>query len=164
MLYGTEVPFLFSLIHAEAWKRALYLLGISMLPVVELRGSIPAAALMDVPWPEAYALCVLGNMLPVPFLILFGRRVFALLRRGVLKRPVQWVERRMGEKAATVKKYRALGLFILVMIPLPGTGAWTGSLVAAVLNMRLKHALVSIFLGVLAAGGVMTALAYGLLG
>ena len=142
----------------------MYLLIISMLPVVELRGSIPVAALMDVPWPEAYVLCVVGNMVPVPFLVLFSRRVFNYLRRGILKKPVQWVERRMGKKAVTVKKYRALGLFILVMIPLPGTGAWTGALVAAALNMRLKHALISIFFGVAAAGGIMTVLSYGLLG
>lgn len=153
-----------SAFQAAAWDRAIHLLAISMLPVVELRGGIPAAALMDVPWPEAYALCVLGNMLPVPFLIVFSRRIFAWLRRGLLKKPVQWVERRMGQKAVTVKKYRALGLFILVMIPLPGTGAWTGSLVAAALNMRLKQAVPSIFSGVVAAGGIMTVLSYGLLG
>ena len=155
---------MFAALQTTAWGRALYLLIISMLPVVELRGSIPVAALMDVPWPEAYALCVVGNMVPVPFLVLFSRRVFNYLRRGILKKPVQWVERRMGKKAVTVKKYRALGLFILVMIPLPGTGAWTGALVAAALNMRLKHALISIFFGVAAAGGIMTVLSYGLLG
>ena len=155
---------MFAALQTTAWGRALYLLIISMLPVVELRGSIPAAALMDVPWPEAYTLCVVGNMVPVPFLVLFSRRVFNYLRRGILKKQVQWVERRMGKKAVTVKKYRALGLFILVMIPLPGTGAWTGALVAAALNMRLKHALISIFFGVAAAGGIMTVLSYGLLG
>lgn len=155
---------MFAALQTTAWGRALYLLIISMLPVVELRGSIPVAALMDVPWPEAYALCVVGNMVPVPFLVLFSRRIFNYLRRGILKKPVQWVERRMGKKAVTVKKYRALGLFILVMIPLPGTGAWTGALVAAALNMRLKHALISIFFGVAAAGGIMTVLSYGLLG
>lgn len=155
---------MFAALQTTAWGRALYLLIISMLPVVELRGSIPVAALMDVPWPEAYVLCVVGNMVPVPFLVLFSRRIFNYLRRGILKKPVQWVERRMGKKAITVKKYRALGLFILVMIPLPGTGAWTGALVAAALNMRLKHALISIFFGVAAAGGIMTVLSYGLLG
>lgn len=155
---------MFAALQTTAWGRALHLLIISMLPVVELRGSIPVAALMDVPWPEAYVLCVVGNMVPVPFLVLFSRRVFNYLRRGILKKPVQWVERRMGKKAVTVKKYRALGLFILVMIPLPGTGAWTGALVAAALNMRLKHALISIFFGVAAAGGIMTVLSYGLLG
>ena len=155
---------MFAALQTTAWGRALYLLIISMLPVVELRGSIPVAALMDVPWPEAYVLCVVGNMVPVPFLVLFSRRVFNYLRRGILKKPVQWVDRRMGKKAVTVKKYRALGLFILVMIPLPGTGAWTGALVAAALNMRLKHALISIFFGVAAAGGIMTVLSYGLLG
>ena len=155
---------MFAALQTTAWGRALYLLIISMLPVVELRGSITVAALMDVPWPEAYVLCVVGNMVPVPFLVLFSRRIFNYLRRGILKKPVQWVERRMGKKAVTVKKYRALGLFILVMIPLPGTGAWTGALVAAALNMRLKHALISIFFGVAAAGGIMTVLSYGLLG
>ena len=158
------MPALLTALQTTAWGRALYLLIISMLPVVELRGSIPAAALMDVPWPEAYALSVVGTMVPVPFLVLFSRRVFNYLRRGILKKPVQWVERRMGKKAVTVKKYRALGLFILVMIPLPGTGAWTGALVAAALNMRLLHSVVSIFFGVVAAGGIMTVLSYGLLG
>ena len=84
------MPALLTALQTTAWGRALYLLIISMLPVVELRGSIPAAALMDVPWPEAYALSVVGNMVPVPFLVLFSRRVFNYLRRGILKKPVQW--------------------------------------------------------------------------
>lgn len=150
-----------SFLQATAWGRALYLLLISMLPVVELRAGIPAAALLDVPWPEAYALCVFGNMLPVPFLILFGRRVFALLRRGILKKPVQRLERRMGKKAAAVKKYRALGLFILVMVPLPGTGAWTGALIAALLDLRLKLAVPAITAGVFLAGIIISLLTYG---
>ena len=154
---------LLAFLHTTAWGRALYLLMISMLPVVELRGSIPVAALLDVPWPEAYALCVLGNMVPVPFLILFGRQAFAFLRRGILKRPVRWVEDRMGEKSKTVLRYRALGLLLLVAIPLPGTGAWTGSLVAAILNMRIKHAFWVILARVMIAGIVMTILSYTLL-
>lgn len=141
-----------------------YLLLISMLPVVELRGSIPAAAMLDVPWLEAYALCVIGNMLPVPFLILFSRKIFAFLKRGPLHGLVLKVEGRIGKKSASVKKYSALGLFILVAIPLPGTGAWTGSFVASALNMRMKSALPAIFFGVLAAGAITTIVSYGLFG
>lgn len=155
---------MFSSLFTTPVGHAFYLLLISMLPVVELRGSIPAAAMLDVPWLEAYVLCVIGNMLPVPFLILCSRKIFTWLKRGPLRELVAKVERRIGKKSETVKKYRTLGLFILVMIPLPGTGAWTGSFVASALNMRMKSALPAIFFGVLAAGAITTVVSYGLLG
>lgn len=105
---------------------------------------------------------ILGNLLPVPFLILFTRRVFEWLRKksAFLERLVSRLEMKAAAKEDLLKKYELLGLCILVAIPLPGTGAWTGSLVAAFLNMRLKQALPAVVLGVMTAGCIMTALTH----
>ena len=133
-----------------------------MVPVVELRGAIPYALAHGVDVLPALILCIAGNMLPVPFIVLFIRKIFELIKKvpklsGVIER----LERRAHLKGNMVRKYSALGLFILVAIPLPGTGAWTGALVAGVLGMRLKNSLLSIFLGVIAAGVIVTAISCG---
>lgn len=135
---------------------------ISIVPVVELRGGIPWGVAHGLPLWEAYGAAVLGNMLPVPFIILFLRHIFSWLRsfeksRGV----VEQLEKRAHLKGEKVQKYEALGLFILVAVPLPGTGAWTGALVASVLDMRLKRAFPVIMLGVMAAGIIMLLLSHG---
>ena len=143
------------------WGQALHLLFISMLPVVELRGGIPAGALLNIPWYECLALCVLGNMIPVPFLILFSRPLFRWAKTTFMSPLVQKLEERVNVKSKKIKKYQLWGLFTFVMIPLPGTGAWTGALIAAALDIRLKNALISIFAGVLGAGLIMTFLSYG---
>ena len=129
---------------------------ISAVPVVELRGGIPYGVAQGLPLWLAYLTAVAGNMLPVPFIILFLRRIFDWLRhfekvRGI----VESLERRGHLKSETVVKYQGLGLFILVAIPLPGTGAWTGALVASIMDMRLRRALPIILLGVMAAGILM---------
>ena len=134
----------------------------AMVPVVELRGAIPYALAHGVDVLPALILCIAGNMLPVPFIVLFIRKIFELIKKvpklsGVIER----LERRAHLKGNMVRKYSALGLFILVAIPLPGTGAWTGALVAGVLGMRLKNSLLSIFLGVIAAGVIVTAISCG---
>lgn len=144
-----------------AWGQAAYLFVISMLPVVELRGGIPVGAAMDLPWWECYLICVIGNMLPVPLLILFSRPVFRWLKRTFLRELVHKLESRIDVKSARVKRYRFWGLAVFVAIPLPGTGAWTGSFIASALNMRIRDAVLSVFLGVLVAGLVMTILSYG---
>ena len=123
----------------------------SMVPVVELRGAIPLGVAAGLHPLAAAAAAVLGNMVPVPFILLLLRQVFALLRR------VPW----LGEK---VEKYRLLGLMLLVAVPLPGTGAWTGALVAVMLDIRFRNALPAIALGVLAAGAVVTAATCGVAG
>ena len=133
-----------------------------MVPVVELRGAIPYALAHGVDVLPALILCIAGNMLPVPFIVLFIRKIFELIKKvpklsGVIER----LERRAHLKGNMVRKYSALGLFILVAIPLPGTGAWTGALVAGVLGMRLKNSLLSIFLGVITAGVIVTAISCG---
>lgn len=138
---------------------------ISMVPVVELRGGLPYGIALGLDYPLALAMAVIGNMLPVPFIIFYIRKVFIWIRRHM-----QWmddiitrIENKAHLKGQTVQKYGALGLCILVAIPLPGTGAWTGALVAVLLDMRMKKALPSIFLGVLIAAAIMTAVTYGVI-
>lgn len=143
--------------------KALLTALISMLPVVELRGGLPAGVALGLPIPLAFAAALIGNMLPVPFVILFARPVFQWIRAHIpaLGSFVTKLETRAYAKSKNVKKYETWGLLIFVAIPLPGTGAWTGALIASVLNMRLKRAVPVIFLGVIIAGSIMTVLTYG---
>lgn len=130
-----------------------YTFLISMIPVAELRAAIPIGYSSGLNIWLAAAVSVIGNLLPVPFIIIFIRRIFAFIRRvnekfnGFVTR----LEKRAEDKSDIVKKYSFLGLFLLVAIPLPGTGAWTGALVAAMLDMRLKRALPAITAGVFTA-------------
>ncbi len=135
----------------------------SMLPIVELRGSIIFAAATDMPCVWAYVISVIGNMLPIPFVILFLRPVLNWLKTTKhLSGIANWLQERSMKKAGKILKYEMLGLFIFVAIPLPGTGAWTGAIIASILNMRISRALPPIFLGVLTAGFLMLAGSYGL--
>ena len=138
--------------------------AIAAVPVVELRGAIPAGIAAGLnPW-LAYGLAVAGNLLPVPFIILLVRQVFDWLRRHPFFAPkIDALERRAHLKGRLVRKYRLLGLALFVALPLPGTGAWTGALVAAFLDIRLRHALPAITLGVLAAGGIVTLMTLGVI-
>lgn len=145
--------------------KLLQVLAISMLPVIELRGAIPyGIALGADPVPVALT-AIVGNMLPVPFLIVYTRKVFSWLRRRFPKADsfVTRLENRAHVKSEVVNKYGFWGICVLVAVPLPGTGAWTGALVAAVLNMRLKFALPAIALGVLIAGIAVIIPSIGLL-
>lgn len=146
-------------------KAILITLFTAMVPVLELRGAIPAgtAAGLD-PW-VAFCIALIGNMIPVPFIILFIRRIFQWLREKneKLDKMVDKLEKRAMAKADTVLKYERLGLVILVAIPLPGTGAWTGALVAALLDIRLRDAVPLIALGVLIAGIIVMGLTYGVI-
>ncbi|MBQ0134600.1 MAG: small multi-drug export protein [Clostridiales bacterium] len=135
-----------------------------MVPVVELRGGIPLGLSLGLTPLQSFLCAALGNMLPVPFLILLTRRVFAWLHRSRRLSPyIRALERRGAEKADLVRKYRLPGLIILVAIPLPGTGAWTGALVAALLDIRLKAAIPAIALGVLIAGGLVLCASLGII-
>ena len=134
----------------------------AMLPILEIRGAIPVgvAAGMD-PW-TAFAIGFVGNMLPVPFLILLARKVIEWMKKHhILDKLTTFVERKGKEKAKTVQAYSFWGLFILVAIPLPGTGAWTGALVASLLDMKRSRAMLSITAGVVAAGLIMSLICYG---
>lgn len=131
---------------------------ISMVPVVELRGGLPYGIVSGLPYGLAVTAAVLGNMLPVPFIILFIEKVFAWLREHFPKIDsfISSLEKRAADKQENVDKYGALGLVLLVAIPLPGTGAWTGSLVAALMHMKLQKAVPCVFLGVIIAAVLMT--------
>lgn len=138
---------------------------ISMAPIIELRGGLPYGIALGLDYPVALAAAVLGNMVPVPFIIVYIRHIFTWLR----KRSKWWdeqitrLEKKAHLKGRVVRKYSTIGLCILVAIPLPGTGAWTGALVAAVLDMRLKKAIPAIFLGVCIAAAIMTMVTFGLI-
>ena len=135
----------------------------AMAPIIELRGAVPFGVGMDLPVLPVLIVSVLGNMVPVPFIALFIRRIFAFLRRKShwLNDIVTKIEERAHKKAKTVKKYELLGLYILVAIPLPGTGAWTGALVGSLLNIRLKLLIPTVFAGVVTAGIIMCVISYG---
>ncbi|MDZ4182321.1 MAG: small multi-drug export protein [Candidatus Cloacimonadaceae bacterium] len=133
---------------------------ISMLPLIELRGSIPVAILLfNMHWSEAVLLSVVGNMIPIPFILLLMDRFFALIsknRHGA--RFSQWIFKRTRRKGKVIETYEALGLTIFVGIPLPGTGAWTGSFAANIFGIRFWRAMLYIFVGVLLAATVVTML------
>ena len=135
----------------------------AMVPVIELRGAIPYGVLAGLSVPAAFIISVIGNLLPIPVLVLFTRKVFEWLRTmsDGLDRFVRKLEEKADRKKDVVLKYQFWGLVLLVAIPLPGTGAWTGALVAAMMDMRLKRAMPAITLGVLIAGVIVTTVTYG---
>ncbi len=136
---------------------------VSMIPVIELRGAIPLGVGLGLSHFDAMWVSMLGNMLPVPFIILFIRPIFKWMTRKSEKlgRGVEKLEARAEGKWDKVHKYQFFGLAIFVGIPLPGTGAWTGALIAAVMDMRMRSALPSIALGVVMAGLLVTGITYG---
>lgn len=147
--------------HSLLQNKWFYLFCISMLPIVELRGGIPAGAAMGLPFWSVYLTCVLGNLLPVPFLILFAKKILEFLSTlprigGFFKKMI----RRADEKAAKIGQYEKWGLFLFVAIPLPGTGAWTGALIVSLLHVDRKKASLAIFLGVLLAAAIMCVITY----
>ena len=138
---------------------------VSMLPLVELRGGLIAAALLNISWGKAFLICFLGNMLPIPFILLFLKKIFALLRKiKAFDRFMAFLDRKVEKGSATVNKYKIWGLFILVAIPLPGTGAWTGTLAASLLDMDFKSSVLACMGGVLLAGVIMALASTGVLG
>lgn len=128
-----------------------------MTPIVELRGAIPYGIAMGLDPALTYLAAVVGNMVPVPLIMIFIRRLFCWMRQRSqwLGARVDWLEQRAERKSRLVRRYALLGLVILVAVPLPGTGAWTGSLVAAVMDMRLRQSFPAVLVGVLLAGVIM---------
>ena len=131
---------------------------VSMIPVVELRGAIPAGIAMGIHPALVFILSVIGNMIPVPFILFFIRPIFSALKKTKLLRFVKKIEDKAMDKSSKVQEKSMIGLFLFVAIPLPGTGAWTGALIASLLNMRYKNALPSILMGVLVAGVLVTSI------
>ncbi len=135
----------------------LSLILISILPILELRGGMIAAAIMNVPYLVAFPVCIIGNMLPIPFILLFLNKIFAWMRKfPTLQRVLNFLDRKAEKNKEKVEKWKMFGLFVLVAIPLPGTGAWTGALVANALNIPIKKSLPTIFLGVVGAAILMS--------
>ena len=145
--------------------KMLYAFLISMVPVIELRVGLPLAIAKGLPLYLALPACILGNMVPVPFIIIFIKKIFAWLRKHWpwMDRVVTAMEKRADNKSDTVKKYGPWGLLIFVAIPAPGTGAWTGALIAALMDMKLKQAVPIIFIGVCIAAAIMTAATLGVI-
>lgn len=137
---------------------------ISMIPIIELRGGIPVASLIGFSLPKAFALCILGNMIPVPLILWFITPVFSWLKKRKIFRPlVEKLEARsLGKKSDRIRKYEFWGLVLFVGIPLPGTGAWTGSLIASLLNIKKSKAILAVFCGVLLASVIIGLFSYGL--
>ena len=136
---------------------------ISMVPILELRAGIPAGVAAGLnPW-QAMLVAVAGNILPVPFALLFLRKILRTLRRtsSRLNRIIARYEQKTLTKAEKVRKYEALGLLLFVAVPLPGTGAWTGAVIASILEIRLTTAVPMILLGLLIAGVIVTSSTYG---
>ena len=135
---------------------------VSMVPVIELRGAIPIGVARGLPFWAAVLVSIIGNLVPVPFIIIFIKKIFAFMREKMpkLNGLVTRLENKANSKSETVQKYAFWGLFIFVAIPLPGTRAWTGALKAAMLEMPLKKAFPSIMLGVLSAGAIVTFITY----
>ena len=139
---------------------------ISMVPVLELRGAIPIGVAHGLDYRIAIAVSILGNLVPVPFIVRFIRKIFAWLRTKSerLNGFVTRMEQRALKKSDTVRRARFWGLFLFVAIPLPGTGAWTGTLAGSILDMKFKDVVKACMGGVLLAGIIMGLASAGLLG
>lgn len=148
----------------ETVGEELCVLFCSMLPIIELRGAIPMGAAFGLPWWQTYLIAVVGNMLPVPVILLFVRTVLNWMA-GCRVQLFNRIAHKMFEKAEKnrdkIEKYAFWGLTLFVAIPLPATGAWTGTLVAALFDMKFWKSLLSALIGVMIAGVVMTLISYG---
>lgn len=136
---------------------------VSMVPIIELRGGVPIATGMGIDWYIALPVAIIGNIIPAPFIIIFIKKIFAWMskREGFLARIVVKMEQKAYSKKDAIEKYGPWGLWLFVAIPLPGTGAWTGALIAAMMGISLKKAFPAIALGVVTAGIVMSFISYG---
>ena len=137
---------------------------ISMVPILELRGSLLAAGFLQMEFLSTFILAVIGNILPIPFILLFIDKIFLWLKKTKLKNMVEKLENKALSKSDQIKKYGKWGLFLFVAIPLPGTGAWTGSLIASLFRMKVRESFPWIVLGVIVAGLIMSLLSFGIIG
>lgn len=140
---------------------------ISMVPILELRGGLIAAgpAILDVAKWQAIPICIIGNLIPIPFILLLITKIFDLMKSTKKLKPmVEKLEAKAMSKSGKIEKYEFWGLVLFVGIPLPGTGAWTGSLIAALLGIRFRKAFPAIILGVFIAAFIMTILSYTVIG
>lgn len=139
---------------------------ISIMPILELRGGLLAASILGIKPLSGYLISIIGNILPVPFILLFISKILDWMENSRIKwirKTAKWLDKKADKNKKTIEKYGYLGLILFVGIPLPGTGAWTGCLVSSVLNMDRKKSFISIILGVVMASIIMMIISYGLL-
>lgn len=138
---------------------------ISMIPILELRGGLIVSKLLEVPITTAIPLCIVGNIIPIPFILLFIKQIFKWMKKiRIFRGLVEKLETKAMDKSDNIRKYEFWGLVLFVGIPLPGTGAWTGSLIAALLDVDFKKAVLAELLGIAIATVIMSIFSYGLLG
>ena len=135
---------------------------ISLCPILELRGGLIAASILGVDMWKAIPICVIGNILPIPFILLFIEKIFELLKNTRFVKMINKLEEKAEKGAKKIMKHKKFGLFLFVGIPLPGTGAWTGSLVAALFHFKLKDACLAILGGLVLATIIMAFISYGI--
>lgn len=136
---------------------------VSLFPVLELRGGLIAARILNMDAIKAFLFCFVGNMLPIPFILLFIRKIFDWMRHWKhMGKVIVRMEKKAEKHRGTIEKYGVWGLLLLVAIPLPGTGGWTGALVAAIMDLRMRRALPVIALGVFIAGLIVGGISFGL--
>jgi uncharacterized membrane protein len=154
---------MFSFLFHTLFGKIITTLFISMVPIIELRGAIPVATGMQLSPAVAIPVAMIGNLIPIPFIIIFIKKIFAWMRKvsPKLNGVVDKMEQKADKNKDRILKYAFWGLALFVAIPLPGTGAWTGALVAAMLDMPLKKAFPSIIIGVVSAGIIISFVSYG---
>lgn len=144
-------------------SRELIVFLVSMLPILELRGGILAGYAMGMDLLPTFLIAFIGNLLPIPFILLFIQFIFKVLKKTPLRGFVDWCEKKAISKSESIRKYAYWGVFLFVAIPLPGTGAWMGALIASMLQMDMKKVFPVIAIGVLTAGILVSMLSFGLL-
>lgn len=157
---------LFSGLTALKFGKELIVFIISILPILELRGGLIAASLLNVSPLTGYIVSIIGNTLPVPFILLFINKILDWMGKSKIKwmnKLSKWLDKKARKHKDSIEKYGYLGLVLFVGVPLPGTGAWTGCLAASVLNMDKKKSFISIMLGIIMASIIMMLISYGLL-
>lgn len=142
----------------------LSVLIVSMIPLIEERGGLILSRLLEIPLWKGVFYCVLGNIIPIPFILFYIKKLLHWMADHHMAKIVEWAENKAAKNKASIEKYGFWGLAIFVGVPLPGTGAWSGSLIAALLDMDLKKASLSILIGVFIAAVIMTIVSYGALG
>ncbi|MCM1053198.1 MAG: small multi-drug export protein [Ruminococcus sp.] len=148
------------------WGKYLIMFIISLMPILELRGGLIAASLMNAPILPSFLVCLVGNILPIPFILWFITSIFAFIKKKSKKlgKIITKLEEKANSKKEQIERLKYLGLVLFVGIPLPGTGAWTGCLIAALLGMDKKKSFYAAVLGVFIAGIIMLIFSYGILG
>lgn len=158
------VAFIIGIFGASAGK-IIGIFFISMLPIIELRGGIPIGYSLGLPWHTNMITAIIGNMIPVPFILLFVVKAFEIMKkRGIMVNFINKIEKKAMSRSDSIANKQFLGLMLFVAVPFPGTGAWTGALIASLLQLDRKKSFFTIFLGVIIAAIIMTLGMYGVIG